>query len=209
MTALRERVLAEADRTFEMLSATDALPQSARADAAKLLELHGAVADRIRALTQSVPRTFKSRHHGDFHLGQVLVQRNDFVLVDFEGEPARTQEERRLKQSPLRDVSGLLRSLAYARHAAQLRCAIDGAEDCSRWVTLLIDWERQSAEAFLAGYDKVARGKIYDEVDAVTTLLKTFELEKALYEVRYELGNRPEWATIPMSAIQAQVGTGT
>ena len=169
--------------------------------------MRGAVSDRIRALTETLPHTFKSRHHGDFHLGQVLVQRNDFVLVDFEGEPARTQEERRLKQSPLRDVSGLLRSLAYARHAAQLRCAIDGSEDCSRWVAHLLDWERQSGEAFFKGYNEVARGKIYDEASAVASLMKVFELEKALYEVRYELGNRPEWAMIPISAIQSAVGS--
>jgi len=190
-----------------MLARPDALPEAARAPAAALLAVRGAIADRIHNLTEDLPRTIKSRHHGDFHLGQVLVQRNDFVLVDFEGEPVRSQEERRLKQSPLRDVAGLVRSLAYARHAAQLRCAIDGSDDCSRWISLLLDWERQSREAFLAGYDQIARGRIYDQPDSAASLLAAFELEKALYEIRYELGNRPDWAVIPISAVQSAVGS--
>jgi maltose alpha-D-glucosyltransferase/alpha-amylase len=126
------------------------------------------------------------------------------VLVDFEGEPTRSQEERRRKHSPLRDVAGLLRSLAYARHAAELRCASDSAEDCARWAGLLLDWEQQAREQFLAGYDEIAKGRIYDTLKSVATLIDAFELEKALYEVRYELSHRPEWAVIPISSLVAR-----
>lgn len=130
----------------------------------------------------------KTRHHGDFHLGQVLVQRHDAVIVDFEGEPMRPLAERRAKHCALRDVAGLLRSLGYAAAVAGL------SGDA---------WLDAATDRFLAGYFERAgssRGCPRDH-DAALRLVRFFTIEKALYEVLYELANRPAWAGIPLNAI--------
>jgi maltokinase len=132
------------------------------------------------------------RTHGDYHLGQTLWANDDWVILDFEGEPARSLPERRRKRSPLRDVAGMLRSFAYAVAAAeQLRGArVPG------------DWELRAREEFVAGYDEtVDHGLIPAGGAAVERLLTIFELEKAVYELRYELNNRPDWIGIPVAAI--------
>ena len=149
-------------------------------------------------------RALRIRIHGDYHLGQVLLVRNDFVIVDFEGEPARDLAERRAKQSPLRDVAGMLRSFAYARRAALLGTTPQGADDSTHWETLLHEWEQSARATFISVYDEIARGAhLYESFAAVRPLLSLFEIEKALYELRYELGNRPEWAVIPLRALVA------
>jgi maltose alpha-D-glucosyltransferase/alpha-amylase len=134
----------------------------------------------------------------------VLLQRNDFVIVDFEGEPGRPIEERRRCTSPLRDVGGMLRSFTYAKHAALRRFAGETAEDAGRFEPLLAEWERLSREAFLAAWDEVARpAGLYASLAGVRPLLELFEIEKALYELRYELQNRPDWAGIPLASLTA------
>jgi trehalose synthase-fused probable maltokinase len=131
------------------------------------------------------------RHHGDYHLGQVLWNGEDWIVLDFEGEPARSLSERRQKRSPLRDVAGMLRSFAYAVSAAELR-GMDVAED----------WEGRARSEFLDGYfATVDRSIIPPSRDATEKLLAVFELEKAVYELRYELNNRPDWARIPVAGI--------
>jgi trehalose synthase-fused probable maltokinase len=132
------------------------------------------------------------RTHGDYHLGQTLWANDDWVILDFEGEPARPLPERRRKRSPLRDVAGMLRSFAYAVSAAeQLRAAkVPG------------DWELRAREEFRAGYDEtIDHALIPAGQAAVDRLLTIFELEKAVYELRYELNNRPDWIGIPVAAI--------
>jgi maltose alpha-D-glucosyltransferase/alpha-amylase len=149
-------------------------------------------------------RAPRIRIHGDYHLGQVLLVRNDFVIVDFEGEPARDLSERREKESPLRDVAGMLRSFAYARRAALSRTTPQSADDSTRWETLLDEWEKSARGTFLSVYDEIARGAhLYESFATLRPLLTLFEIEKALYELRYELGNRPEWAVIPLRALTA------
>jgi maltose alpha-D-glucosyltransferase/alpha-amylase len=144
----------------------------------------------------------KIRHHGDYHLGQVLVKRNDFVIVDFEGEPARSLEARRAKSSPLRDVAGILRSFAYARYTALQQCSRLATDDCSRWDPLLAQWEQQARETFIEVYDALARaGGLYPDRAQAMPLLRLFEIEKTLYELRYELRNRPDWAHIPLHGL--------
>jgi maltokinase len=152
------------------------------------------VRDRLRTLTQvgSIGRVI--RHHGDYHLGQALwTEDEDWVVLDFEGEPARSVPERRRKASPLRDVAGMLRSFAYAASAARLQ----------RGVEPPADWEESCRRAFLDGYlGTVEPSLLPAGEEAIGRLLTVFELEKAVYELRYELGNRPQWIGIPVAGIE-------
>jgi maltokinase len=132
------------------------------------------------------------RIHGDYHLGQTLETPRGWVILDFEGEPGRTLPERRQKRSPLRDVAGMLRSLAYATSAVELQrgaMAPAGLEELAR-------------EVFLSAYlDEVDPALLPAGEAAVRNLLSIFELEKAVYELRYELNNRPDWVEIPVAGI--------
>lgn len=146
---------------------------------------------RLRALGRLGPGGQAIRHHGDYHLGQALWTGDDWTLIDFEGEPARPLPERRRKRSPLRDVAGMLRSLAYAAAAGRAR----GVEPPA-------GWEERARAAFLDGYLAAADPRLLPASDEATAqLLAAFELEKAVYELRYELDHRPAWATIPAADI--------
>ena len=150
------------------------------------------VRERLRGLAQLGAIGKLVRHHGDYHLGQVLWASGDWLVIDFEGEPARPLAERRRKRSPLRDVAGMLRSFAYAASAGSIR----------RGVAVPEDWERRAREEFLAGYmDTVDHSLLPAGEEATTRLLSIFELEKAVYELRYELDNRPDWISIPVAGI--------
>lgn len=145
----------------------------------------------------------RMRHHGDFHLGQTLRDdaRDDWVLIDFEGEPLRPLAERRAKHSPLRDVAGMLRSLAYAAETA--RAADQGRR------TWLGGWERDARAAFEEGYLAAARPASFLPADeaAFHRAVAVFEVEKAAYEVVYEANNRPDWIDIPLRGVVAAVRT--
>ena len=131
----------------------------------------------------------------------MLLTRNDFIIVDFEGEPGHSLEHRRAKYSPLRDVAGMLRSFAYVEHSA-LRTAAHNEVEIARLAPLARGWAVEVRAAFLSAYDAKARdGALYGSLEPGRGLLGLFELEKALYELRYELGNRPGWAGIPLQGI--------
>ena len=141
------------------------------------------------------------RIHGDYHLGQVLITRNDFVIIDFEGEPGHSLAQRRAKQSPLRDVAGMLRSFSYVQHSA-LRSVAHDETEAAKLAPLAQAWESEVRAAFLSSYDALAQpAKMYGSALTGKGLLRLFELEKALYELRYELGNRPAWVGIPLQGI--------
>jgi predicted trehalose synthase len=132
------------------------------------------------------------RTHGDFHLGQTMLADRGWVILDFEGEPARSLPERRRKRSPLRDVAGMLRSFAYASSAAEQQAGRPTPEG----------WEARVRESFLAAYFERVEGSLLPPGDeAVRKLLSIFELEKAVYELGYELDNRPDWVGIPVAGI--------
>ena len=151
------------------------------------------VREQLRLLTHAGSSGRVIRTHGDYHLGQTLWTKNDWVLLDFEGEPARTLVERRRKRSPLRDVAGMLRSFAYAATAAEL----------TRDADVSADWEERARERFLESYlDTVDPALLPPGEAAIERLLAVFELEKAVYELRYELDNRPDWVGIPVTGIE-------
>ena len=134
----------------------------------------------------------RTRTHGDYHLGQVLWNGDDWLVLDFEGEPARSIPERRRKRSPLRDVAGMLRSFAYAASASELL----------RGVPAPAGWEAQARQGFLDAYmETVDQSLLPAGRPATDKLLAIFELEKAVYELRYELNNRPDWVAIPVAGI--------
>jgi maltokinase len=151
------------------------------------------VREKLRMLTQVGSAGRVIRHHGDYHLGQVMhTADGDWVVLDFEGEPARTLIERRRKRSPLRDVAGMLRSFAYVAIASEL---LHGAP-------APIGWEAEVRAAYLDGYlEETDQSLLPPGRAAVERLLAVFELEKAVYELRYELDNRPDWVKIPVAGI--------
>ena len=133
------------------------------------------------------------RTHGDLHLGQtMLTPDRGWAILDFEGEPARSLPERRLKRSPLRDVAGMLRSFSYAAAGSAILRGVDAPED----------WEDRAREAYLEGYRETAEPSLLPPGQQATEqLLTVFELEKVVYELRYELNNRPDWVAIPVAGI--------
>jgi maltokinase len=148
--------------------------------------------DRLKDMGQGGPLGRLIRHHGDYHLGQVLwTEADDWVVLDFEGEPARPLFERRHKRSPLRDVAGMLRSFSYAASASALERGIEPPTG----------WEGRARSEFLAGYLAEADPTIIPPGDALERRLRLFELEKALYELHYELGHRPDWVRVPVAGI--------
>jgi maltokinase len=151
------------------------------------------VREQLRMLTHAGATGMIIRTHGDYHLGQTLWSENDWVILDFEGEPARPVIERRRKRSPLRDVAGMLRSFAYAASAAELLHDTPAPEG----------WELDARTQFLEGYLETADPALLPSGSvAIERLLTVYELEKAVYELRYELDNRPDWVRIPVAGIQ-------
>jgi maltose alpha-D-glucosyltransferase/alpha-amylase len=214
--AYRQRALEEGRQALDLLAANmEAVPAADRERANAVLALRDQIKARIEACAKALPPGVKIRIHGDYHLGQVLVTRNDFVIIDFEGEPGNSLEQRRAKHSPLRDVAGMMRSFGYVQQSA-LRSVAHNEAEAARLAPLARGWELEVRAAFLSAYDSAgdaaargaaargaaARGAaLYDALQPGQGLLGLFELEKALYELRYELGNRPSWVGIPLQGI--------
>ncbi len=150
------------------------------------------VRDRLQLMSHVGVGGRLIRHHGDYHLGQTMLRDAGWTILDFEGEPARSLLDRRRKRSPLRDVAGMMRSFAYAASAAQLLRGVPAPEG----------WEQRAREAFLEAYLETVDGSLLPAGrPAIEKLLAIFELEKAVYELRYELNNRPDWVAIPVAGI--------
>ena len=166
------------------------LPDDAREEAEAVLALESRVQPRLRRLLQRPISARRIRVHGDYHLGQVLFTGGDFVIVDFEGEPARPLSERRLKRWALKDVAGMLNSFTYAAEAAE--------------VDFGALWAERASEAFLEAYWDAAGSASFvpGTVEERDLLLGTMLIEKALYELHYELDNRPGWIRIPLRSLR-------
>jgi maltose alpha-D-glucosyltransferase/alpha-amylase len=198
--AWTERVRADAMAVLDRLGRRrDALPESIRDDVDRLIAQRDPLLARIAAHAKDRGEGVKTRLHGDYHLGQVLLVHNDFVIIDFEGEPSRTIEERALKHSPLKDVAGMLRSFDYAMHTALFKFVSERPDAREAVEAAGQQWQEQAAGAFLDGYDEVAHASGLTSARAeMTGLLELFVLEKAVYELKYEVDNRPDWVRIPL-----------
>ncbi len=191
-----QRARRELRDAFAKLRATRAkLPEGDRASAEALLERQARLDKRLAPIALRLVDATRTRHHGDLHLGQVLLMRDDFLIIDFEGEPGRSIADRREKHSPLRDVAGMLRSFAYAGAQVLSRVALPNGPHLDAVAQAISEWRAQASAAFLEGH----RAGIGDagswprEPAGVERLLDLFLVEKALYELRYELDNRPDW----------------
>jgi maltose alpha-D-glucosyltransferase/alpha-amylase len=191
-------------RTFALLKANLArLPDNSIEMAGVALGRQKRIVDRLSLTWPGHEFGKRIRIHGDYHLGQVLRARNDFVILDFEGEPARPLEQRRAKYSPLKDVAGMLRSFSYAANSTLMTYTARHPEDMAAlgpWARL---WEQTIGMEFLSAYrTAVAPGHIVPASDEdFRRLLDAFVLEKAMYELTYELNNRPSWIRIPLAGI--------
>ncbi|TVR25615.1 MAG: maltose alpha-D-glucosyltransferase [Ilumatobacter sp.] len=187
--------------------------EGARDKIVELIAREHDILELLRRLSTERIDTLRTRIHGDFHLGQVLCTGRDFVLIDFEGEPARPLGERRIKRSPLRDVAGMLRSFQYATYSALQfqveRGTVEGGTTSYEALRQrLREWNRWVSAAYLHGYFTAADGHPFVPADPDHTaiLLDAFQLEKALYELSYEMNNRPEWVGIPLAGIAEILG---
>ena len=198
-------------RTWELLAKRlPQLPASYHEEANEVLRAQSKILSLQQRLLTRISGVSKIRIHGDFHLGQVLYTGKDFFILDFEGEPARPLSERRLKRSALRDVAGMLRSFQYAAYNA-LWQPTTRAEDIpflERWADI---WYRNISAIFLQSYLAASEGAIFvpSTPDDLQISLEAYLLDKAVYEVGYELNNRPDWVIIPIRGIRHILQTAT
>jgi maltose alpha-D-glucosyltransferase/alpha-amylase len=196
--AWRARVREEAEQTLAQLEKVE----QARPFLASRAKLIAA----IDACAAPKGATLKTRHHGDYHLGQVLLANNDFLIIDFEGEPSRPLAEGRRKHTPLRDVAGMLRSFSYARGAVE-KAERPREPAVDKLGPALIEWEKKTRKVFLDAYAAAAAGSgLFESFADVRGLLALAELEKMLYELRYEMANRPDWIDIPLGGLAGLLG---
>ncbi len=210
--SLYHGMVALAMRCFEQLHISlPNLPEPARSEAETLLGREAEVRARFQALRDRRLNALRIRHHGDYHLGQVLHTGKDFVVIDFEGDPNLPIGQRRIKRSPLRDVASMLRSLHYAAHSAlygQIPGVVprdEAAGQLRAWVEF---WTRWANAMFLSGYLGTA-GKarfLPERVEDLRVLLDCYLLERALRELRHELSQRQEWVRIPVHGILEILG---
>jgi trehalose synthase-fused probable maltokinase len=211
--SFEDALLELTNRVFRQLrQAQDRLPENAKPKVEKVLGSEPQIIDRFHAALSGPIRAVRTRIHGDYHLGQVLYTGADFVIIDFEGEPARPLSQRRLKRSPLQDVAGMLRSFHYAAHAPLLASTgsvnVDNGKrkKLNGWPEV---WAKWVSERYLDEYLKTARGVEFlpPSREEIIALLQLHVLEKAVYELGYELNNRPEWVAIPLEGIAKTLGS--
>ncbi|MEX2232779.1 MAG: maltose alpha-D-glucosyltransferase [Cyclobacteriaceae bacterium] len=181
------------------------LDEEVRKEAEEVLGMKEDILEVLRKIYVKKIDVIKIRIHGDYHLGQVLFTGKDFVITDFEGEPARSYSERRLKRSPLRDVAGMIRSFHYAAYGSLVLDSHIRKEDFTRLIPFVEHWYHYMRGFFMKAYLETVKGSAFipDNKEDLETLMTTFLLEKAIYELNYELNNRPGWVMIPLRGIKA------
>jgi maltose alpha-D-glucosyltransferase/alpha-amylase len=203
LRTLADDVRAHAERTLDFLqSRLETLGEAARRQAETVLASRERLLETLETIRRLDRAGMRTRVHGDYHLGQVLRTDDDFVILDFEGEPARTLAERRAKQSPLKDVAGMLRSFSYAAHAALFAFAVHAPDEHDSLEPWADTWQHWVSSAFLKSYRaRVGAAPLLPSSEEFDVLLRALTLDKALYELEYELNNRPEWVRIPLAGI--------
>jgi maltose alpha-D-glucosyltransferase/alpha-amylase len=204
MERILDGVRRDAEKAFALLaeSATEfAADVAGRAE--ELLRRRQRVMSLLDRMQTLAVTATKIRIHGDYHLGQVLRANNDYVIIDFEGEPARPLAERRAKTSPLKDVAGMMRSFSYAAYAGLFNFANRRPGESLRLSGSARLWEREMSFVFLNTYLETAKGATFLPADPAgfDRLLEVFVMQKAFYELQYELNNRPLWARIPLQTL--------
>ena len=200
-----DHVRADVVATVEMLqSRLDAVPENLHEAAAAVAQARTDLLERVDAWAAHPAAGVKTRYHGSYHLEQVMLVENDYVIVDLEGEQGVSAADARRKHSALRDVASMLRSFDYARRAAVAQ-ATQHEGDMERMAPAAEAWLASEREEFLRAYrqEALAAGLYPDEesFDAELPLLEMFELERALYELRYELEYRPDWVGLPLRVL--------
>jgi maltose alpha-D-glucosyltransferase/alpha-amylase len=205
-------LLTEAIRAINRRRA--AIPKEVAGQTQMIINRQAEIVSRFDAFLRCRSSVVRMRCHGDLHLGQVLYTGNDFVIIDFEGEPARELSERRRKRSALQDVAGMLRSFHYAAMSATIQQLNAGSlgeinlQTAEPWANF---WQAWASWAFLRGY-LLTTGEapfVPQDPAELKTMLEAFTMEKAIYELGYELNNRPEWLLIPLSGIASLLGPAT
>ncbi len=200
-SAIGNRILAQFDEA--VAAAKNSRNSELVAQLREIGARRSALAARIGELSQMAAGLVRCRVHGDLHLGQLLVAGQDVQIIDFEGEPAKSLEERRRKYVPLRDVAGMLRSFDYAAHEVERQAKQAGGGDgVGRAAAILADFRRFAADAFLEGYEEGLGQPLSDKQ---RILLELLMLEKAGYEVCYESANRPDWLAVPVEGLRRLV----
>jgi maltose alpha-D-glucosyltransferase/alpha-amylase len=195
-------------RTFELMSRRlSKLGDDVQIAARSALMAQAQIEERLRAIQARPLEAQRIRVHGDLHLGQVLFTGDDFVLIDFEGEPARPLRERRYKRNPLRDVAGMIRSFGYAMESA-LRAGAIRSQDQEKVRPWGAAWHAWVSAAYLTGYFEVVKPPLVPADPTVLRLLLDFHrMEKCVYEIGYELNNRPDWLPIPVRGLLDLIAT--
>ena len=188
------------------------LPETVREEARQVLDHQEKILKRFRSILDRKITAMRIRVHGDYHLGQVLFTGKDFVIIDFEGEPAHTLSARRIKRSPLRDVAGMLRSFHYAANApliGKTGGSVFRPEDVLRLEPWARCWHLWVSAAFLKAYlGSAAQASFLPRSrEELSSLLSGYLLEKSIYELGYELNNRPDWVKLPLRGILALLET--
>jgi maltose alpha-D-glucosyltransferase/alpha-amylase len=199
-----ERELSAALGTVTRAARKPGVDRALKADAAALYKARGVLKARVRATKGLTEAGMKTRIHGDYHLGQVLVVKDDIAIIDFEGEPQRSMRERRQRVSPLRDVAGMLRSFDYAAWSAIGR--IEERDDTMPSVReRALAWRDAAIHDFLAAYWPIASGAgvVPQDEETRRLMLDLFLIQKAAYEIGYEAANRPAWLWLPIRSLLA------
>ena len=193
---------ARAARVFDRLKQRrDAAKDQERILIEDILAHAPALQGRLDALLPDPAQILNIRHHGDFHLGQMLIAKDDIFIIDFEGEPRRTLEERRRKAPAARDVAGLIRSIDYSTTAALERALKVTSDEQGKLGAALNTWRDRATETFLGAYrEAIGQARLWPgDPAAAGRLLNFFLLEKAIYEIEYELAHRPDWLRVPLT----------
>ena len=194
-----DRLTARAEKTFDRL-AQENLSELDRILVEEIQSLRPTLHGLLVELLPSSIQMYSIRHHGDFHLGQVLVVRDDVFIIDFEGEPRRSLSERRMKAPAARDVAGLIRSIDYSVTSAQERVLKNEADDDGRLAEALAVWRDEATQTFLTAYrEAMSDSRLWPQDEGENDgILRFFLLEKALYEIDYELAHRPDWLRVAL-----------